>query len=90
MLSVEGTNAAIELDPILAPIPVYTVTFKDWDGTILNTQDVNKGENADIPEAPEHEGYKFVKWNKTPTNVTEDMVCTAVYAVRTFGVIFYG
>ena len=87
-LSIEGTNAAIELDPILAPIPTYTVTFKDWDGTILSTQEVTKGESADIPTAPEHEGYKFVKWNKSATNVTEDMTVTAVYAVKSFGVVF--
>lgn len=87
-LSIENTNAAIELDPILAPVPTYTVTFKDWDGAILSTQNVTKGESADIPDAPEHEGYKFVKWNKSATNVTEDMTVTAVYAVKSFGVVF--
>lgn len=88
-LGIEGTTAAIHLDPIEAPKPEYTVTYIDWDGTTINTQTVKEGENAVIPETvPEREGYDFICWNNTGTNVKDDMTISPVYRIKTYTVVF--
>jgi len=58
---------------------VFTVIFRDWDGTELKNQTVNEGESASSPEAPTRSGYEFVGWDKPFDNITADTVITAVY-----------
>ncbi len=62
---------------------VYTVTFVDWDGKVLSTQDVEAGESAEAPEVPEREGYAFIGWDKAFDNIKENMTITATYAEQT-------
>ncbi|MBQ1977808.1 MAG: InlB B-repeat-containing protein, partial [Ruminococcus sp.] len=76
-------------------LPRYTVTFKDWDGTVLSTQSVEEGESAVAPETPVREAdskytYTFKRWDKTFSGVTQDLVVTAVYTqtLNKFTVIF--
>lgn len=57
----------------------FTVTFKNYDGTILKTEEVLKGQNATAPTTPTREGYIFEKWDVEFTNVTSDLVVTAVF-----------
>ena len=57
----------------------YTVTFVDWDGKVLNTQSVEHGKSAMAPPNPVREGYVFTGWDKNFSNVTEDMMVTALY-----------
>ena len=72
-------SAAQNLD---ASKPVtYSVTFKDWDGSILKTQIVAKGNGATAPEAPSREGYAFTGWDKSFNNVTSDLVVNATYKI---------
>lgn len=40
----------------------YTVTFKDWDETVLNTQTVIDGSKATSPANPARAGYSFAGW----------------------------
>lgn len=40
-----------------------TVTFKDYDGTILKEELVEHGKSATAPEVPSREGYTFDKWD---------------------------
>ncbi|MBQ6467712.1 MAG: glycoside hydrolase family protein [Clostridia bacterium] len=88
-LGIEGTNAAMFLEPIIAPKPVYTVTYLDWDGTVLNTQEVTEGENAVAPETnPSREGYDFICWNNTATNVKDDLTVSPVYKIKSYTVVF--
>lgn len=56
-----------------------TVTFVDWDGTILSTQTVAYGDAAEAPEVPTRQGYSFSSWDKTFSVVKEDMTVTAQY-----------
>ena len=57
----------------------YTVTFKDWDGTELKTQEVQYGGDAEAPADPTRVGYTFTGWDKAFTNITADLVVTAQY-----------
>ena len=59
---------------------LYTVTFVDWDGTVLDTQTVNYGEVAIAPEAPTRDGYVFTIWDCAFDNVTTDLTVTAQYS----------
>ena len=57
----------------------YTVTFKDWDGTVLKNEQVEKGHSATAPANPTREGYTFSGWDKDFSNVQSDLVVTAQY-----------
>ncbi len=57
----------------------YTVVFKDWEGTVLKTEEVTKGEAATPPSDPTREGYTFTGWDRDYTNVQRDLTVTAQY-----------
>ena len=61
----------------------HTVTFKDYDGTVLKTEQVNDGAMATAPANPTREGYKFTGWSCSFTNVTSDLEVTAQYTQNT-------
>ena len=63
------------------PVPIYTVTFTDYDGTVLAVQTVESGEDATPPENPARDGYVFAGWDGEYTNVTADCIVTATYTV---------
>lgn len=58
----------------------YTVTFKDYDGTVLKTQENVEGNtSATAPSNPTRDGYTFAGWDKSFDNITENLVVTAQY-----------
>ncbi len=59
--------------------PSYTVTFQDWDGTIIRVQIVWHGTAASAPEAPHRDGYYFTGWSVDISCVTEDLIAVAQY-----------
>ncbi len=72
------------------PEPVYyTVTFKDWNGTVLSTQQVVEGGAATAPANPSRVGYTFTGWDKTFTNITADTVVTAQYTINSYRLTIY-
>ncbi len=75
--------------PVYTPNKV-TVTFKDFDGTVLKTEEVDYNSSATAPEEPNREGFRFTGWDNTFTNVTEDVIVTAEYAVKEYTVTFRG
>lgn len=87
-IGIEGTTDLIVIDTIEAPKPKYIVNFYDWDGTIIDTQLVTKGENAVLPTNPSKEGYDFIGWDKTNTNITGDTDIFADFKKQEFTVVF--
>ncbi len=88
-LGIEGANSLIYLNPLKAPKPEYTVNICDYDGTIIDTQIVSKGESAVLPEiSPQREGYTFAGWDYSNASIHEDTNITALYVQNTYTVAY--
>ena len=86
---VSGTMGATNMSvDVVYSINTYTVTFKDWNGTVLKTQQVQYGGAATAPANPTRTGYTFTGWDKAFTNVTTNLVVTAQYSINTYTVTF--
>lgn len=55
----------------------YTVTFLDYDDTVLKTTLVAPGGDAEPPVDPKRDGYTFTGWRPAVTNIQEN---TNIYA----------
>lgn len=62
-----------------AQLPTYTITFVDWDGSVLKSEQVEEGQSATAPAEPTREGYTFIGWDKEFSNVSADLTVTALY-----------
>jgi surface protein len=65
-------------------IPTYTVTFVDYDGTVLKTQTVEEGSSATAPADPSRAGYTFTGWDKSFSNITSNLTVSAQYTAIVF------
>ena len=73
----DGTKvAACE---IVVTDELFTVTFVDWDDTVIDIQIVEKGSAAAAPADPVREGYNFIGWDKEFSAVMSDLVVYAMY-----------
>ncbi|MBR6109290.1 MAG: leucine-rich repeat protein [Clostridia bacterium] len=61
----------------------HTVTFLDWDGSLIYELSVEEGDAAIAPEGLEREGYVFVGWDADFSCVIEDLTVTALYEEET-------
>ncbi len=57
----------------------YNVTFKDYNGTILDIQEIPYGEDATSPEQPTRKGYNFLRWDIDFNNVKKNLNVSATY-----------
>ena len=71
-------------DPVAVEPTYYTVTFKDWDGTVLSTQTVEQGASATAPADPTRVGYTFTGWSPAFNNVQSDLIVTAQYTINSY------
>ena len=71
------------------PAPVeYTVTFIDGvTQLVLKTEKVPAGGNATAPQAPQHVGYEFSRWQGNYQNVTARTDVTAVYVQKQYTLV---
>lgn len=65
----------------------FTVTFKNWDGTVLKTQEVAPGAAATAPSNPPKAAdsdyeYDFAGWDNDFTNVQSDITVTANFTPK--------
>ncbi len=61
------------------PDTTWTVTFYDWDLTVLAVRTVADGGTAEEPKSPSRAGYVFAGWTKSFANVTSNIETIAVY-----------
>lgn len=62
----------------------FTVVFKDYDGTVLDTQSVESGKAAKAPADPTRKHFEFAGWDTEFDNITADLVVTATYTTKEF------
>lgn len=76
----------------------YTVTFVNWDDSILKTETVNYGSAATAPDDPNREGYTFSGWYSDAeltaafdfeTPITEDTTLYAKWSVITYSITYH-
>lgn len=60
----------------------FPVRFFDYDGTLLKTHYVHKGEDATPPEVPENELLSFQQWNNDYTNIQGPTDTGAIYTSK--------
>ncbi len=70
-------NIVAQYEPIDPDSLKVTVNFIDYDDTILKTMLVEVGGDAEAPNVPDREGYRFIGWRPAITGITEN---TDVYA----------
>ncbi len=67
-----------------------TVTFVDWDGTVLQTTTTRPGTMVTPPENPVRPGYEFRGWDSNDYGwVISDLTITATYYEDMYTVRFY-
>lgn len=103
ILSIQGAPESICLGKIEAPKPKYNVTFMcpdkesgayvpipvTIDGTESDTQTVEEGGNAIVPDVPEIEGMTFLYWDMRSTDIHSDLIIYAKYVPKVYTVIFH-
>jgi VCBS repeat-containing protein len=58
----------------------FIVTFKDYNGNVIGkSQTVDFGKNATAPATPSRKGYTFAGWDRSFSNVKQNLVVTATY-----------
>ncbi len=82
------TNVVSDLTVKAQYVRQYTVTFVDYDGTVIATDVVNSGDDATPPATPNREGYTFTSWNQSYNNVLSDLEIMAVYKINRYTVTF--
>ncbi len=65
----------------------YTVTFLDFDSSVLKEQTVDHGGSATAPVAA-REGHTFLNWDKSYENVTANISVTAKYKINQYTISF--
>ncbi len=82
------TESAIYIANIELNITNYTVTFKDYDGTVLKVESVEKNNSATAPNVGNRIGYSFIGWDQAFDDITSNKTVTAQYKINQYEVTF--
>lgn len=77
-----SVQSDLDVYPIYGDKEKFTVTFLDENGNVLKTQEVVSGKSATAPTVPTREDTIFDKWDKSFSNVTENLTVTAIYRAK--------
>ena len=76
----------IEYDKNYIDNNIYTVKVVDYDGTIIDSKNLNSGQDYTLPQVPSHDGLTFQAWNGSRSvvnnkilNITNNVIMGAVY-----------
>lgn len=69
----------VEFRYLVLDVDFFTVTFLNWDGSVLSVQQVPIGGSASAPTVPPRPGYIFTGWDRPFTNVQADIIVTALF-----------
>ncbi|MEJ6950031.1 InlB B-repeat-containing protein [Natronospora cellulosivora (SeqCode)] len=64
---------------------VFQVSFKNYDGTIIDEQTVRVGEDAQAPDDPVRNGYIFTGWDNDFENLKQDIEVKAEFKIGLTG-----
>ncbi len=81
--ALDGSGMSATRQISIGSISCFTVTFTDWDGTVIDVQTVESGQGASLPDDPFRAGYKFTGWDKDVSAVTGDITVKAIYVTQT-------
>ncbi len=83
-----GESAASSPAVTVTVKPDVTVTFKNYDGTVLSSKVIHWGSSISAPTPPSRKGYTFNEWSGTYNGVKSDSVVTAVFTPNTHTITF--
>ena len=86
-LDINNVTGNIDVTPVFGP-KQYTVEFRDFDDTIITTQQVNYGNDAINPTNPTRIGYSFTGWDGTLTNIQSNIIVKATYDPITYSISY--
>ena len=66
----------------------FTITFKDFDGTVLEQQEVTKKTDIQYPKDPSRIGYTFIGWDNNVKNIKENTIINAQYEINKYMITF--
>ena len=81
------TQDLIEVFPKLTK-KNYTVSFLDWDNSVISEQTVEYLGNAVAPASPSMPHYTFAGWDKSYTGITDNTTIHAMYVGETINVTY--
>ena len=87
-IGLEGSNNIMIIDTIKAPKPTFEVKFFVDGKQIGETQTVEQGSAAVLPENPTKEGYTFCGWSADTTNVQSNLEVEANMMINKYTVVF--
>lgn len=66
----------------------YKVEFLDFEDKVIKTEHIEYGNNATPPVLDERLGYTFVGWDKTITDIKENIIVKPLYEINKYKVYF--
>ncbi len=66
----------------------FQIVYKDYDGSVMNTEYVGYEQNAQYNSIPTRTGYSFNGWSQLLQEVKENKVVTATYQINTYNVTY--
>ncbi len=66
----------------------FTVTYLDYDGSEIDTKQVEKNQSGVPGSNPNRTGYRFIGWSEDLTSITEDITVNALYEIITYTITY--